>query len=99
MIGARHAVGAQKRPALDLEADHRKLAVLETETGIAGGSEAEKRIRPVADRKDFLSIKRAHVISFFLTSRCRTFWFSGLEAPKISEITRDLALHLRTADT
>ena len=68
VIGARHAVGAQQRPALDLEADHRKLPVLEAEAGIAGGGEAEKRIGPMPDRKNFLSIERAHVFSFFLTS-------------------------------
>ena len=99
VIGARHAVGTQQRPALDLEADHRKLTVLEAETGIAGGPEAEKRIGPVADRKNLLSIECSHGFSFFLTSRCRTFRFSGLEVPKISGFLGDLALHLRTADT
>ena len=99
VIGARHAVGAQQRPAIDLEADHRKLAVLEAETGIAGGGEAEKRIGPVPDRKNFLSIECAHVFSFFLTSRCRTFRFSGREVPKTREIIGDLTLHLRTGQT
>jgi hypothetical protein len=99
VIGARHAVGAQQRPAFDLEADHRKLTVLEAETGIAGGPEAEKRIGPVADRKNLLSIECGHGFSFFLTSRCRTFRFSGLEVPKISGFPGDFALHLRTAET
>ena len=49
VIGARHAVGAQQRAALDLEADHRELPVLEAEAGIAGGGEAEKRVGPVPD--------------------------------------------------
>ena len=95
VIGARHAVGAQQRPALDLEADHRELPVLETEAGIAGGGEAEKRIGPMPDRKNFLSIERAHVFSFFLTSRCRTIRFSGLEVAKTPEIIGDLTCHLR----
>ena len=82
VIGARHAVGAQQRAALDLEADHRELAVLEAEAGIAGGGEAEKRIGPMLDRKNFLSIERAHVFSFFLTSRCRTFRSSGRKCQK-----------------
>jgi hypothetical protein len=43
------------------------LAILEPEAGIAGGGEAEKRIGPMADGKDFLSIERAH-----------EFYFSGL---------------------
>ena len=64
MIGARHAVGAQQRAAVDLEADHGELPVLESEAGIAGGPEAEKRIGPVLDRKNFLSIERAHVFCF-----------------------------------
>ena len=76
-----------------------KLTVLEAETGIAGGPEAEKRIGPVPNRKNLLSIECAHGFSFFLTSRCRTFRFSGLEVPKISEITGDFAPHLRTAHT
>ena len=66
VIGAGHAVGAQQRAALDLEPDHGKLAVLETKAGIAGGGEAEKRIGPVPDRKNFLSMECAHVFSFFL---------------------------------
>ena len=38
MIGARHAVGAQQGPAIDLEPDHRELPVLESKAGIAGGA-------------------------------------------------------------
>ena len=78
MIGARHAVGAQERPAVDLEADHRELAVLESEAGIAGGSEAEKRVGPVPDSKNFLSIERAHGILFFRLTRCRKDRTRGL---------------------
>ena len=92
VIGARHAVGAQQRTALDLEADHRKLPVLESEAGIAGGGEAEKRIGPVPDRKNFLSIECAHVFSFFLTSCCRTISVvRASKCAKIPEIIGDLA--------
>jgi hypothetical protein len=65
VIGARHAVGAQQGAAVDLEADHRELAVLEAKAGIAGGGEAEKRIGPVPDGKNFLSMECAHRVSFF----------------------------------
>ncbi|MGY4316594.1 hypothetical protein ACVWW1_005921 [Bradyrhizobium sp. JR3.5] len=71
VIGARHRIGAQQRPAIDLEADHGKLAILEAETGIAGGSEAEKRVGPVLNRKNFLSIERAHGFSFSRLIRFR----------------------------
>ena len=71
MIGAGHGVGAQQRTALDLEPDHGELAVLESEAGIAGGGEAEKRIGPVPDRKNSLSIECAHGFWFFRYVRCR----------------------------
>jgi hypothetical protein len=45
--------------AVDLESDHGKLAVLEAEAGIAGGGEAERRVGPVLDGKNFLSMERA----------------------------------------
>jgi hypothetical protein len=63
VIGARHAVGAQQRAPINLEADHGKLAVLEAEAGIACGPEAEQRVGPVLDGKHFLSVKRAHDMS------------------------------------
>ncbi len=68
VIGARHRIGAQQRAAIDLQPDHGELAVLESKAGIAGGGEAEKRLGPVPDRKNFLSMECAHVISFFLTA-------------------------------
>src|SRR5450631_529194 len=75
--GARHAVGAQQRAAIDFEADHGELPVLESKAGIAGGGEAEKRIGPVPDRKNFLSMECAHVFWFFQLPRCRTIESSG----------------------
>jgi hypothetical protein len=63
--------------ALALKADHGELAVLETETGIAGGPEAEQRIGPVLNGKNFLSVERAHVFSFSEWSERRTFRLSG----------------------
>jgi hypothetical protein len=41
------------------------LPVEETKAGIAGGGEAEKRIGPVPDGKNFLSMECTHVVSFF----------------------------------
>src|SRR4029079_16874514 len=64
VIGARHAVGAQQRTAVDLEADHRELPVLEPEAGIARRAEAEQRVGPVPLSKNFLSIERAHDVFF-----------------------------------
>jgi hypothetical protein len=72
MIGARHAVSAQQRAAIDLEADHRELTVLKTKAGIAGGSKTEKRIGPMPDGKNFLSVECAHRISFSVRSFCET---------------------------
>src|SRR6202000_2039544 len=80
MIGARHAVGAQQWTAVDLEADHRELSIEEAEAGIAGGGEAEQRVGPVPDGKNFLSVKRAH-----------GFWFSlisGLERSGRKDLLR-----------
>ena len=64
VVGARHRIGAQQWPAVDLEPDHGKLPVLESEAGIARGGETEKRIGPVANGKDFLSIERTHWFCF-----------------------------------
>jgi hypothetical protein len=48
------------------------LSVLKPKAGIAGGGEAEKRIGPVPDRKNFLSMECAHVFWFFRSSFART---------------------------
>jgi hypothetical protein len=72
VICARHAVGAQQRAAIDLKADHRELPVLKTKAGIAGGPEAEKRIGPMPDRKNFLSMECAHGVSFSVRRFCET---------------------------
>src|SRR5665213_2422424 len=84
VIGARHAVGAQQRTAIDLEADHRELPVKESKAGIAGGGEAEKRVGPVPDRKNFLSMECAHVFWFFRLLCCRTIALSGSSCAKNS---------------
>ena len=57
--------GARNGITIDLKTDHGELSVLEPEAGIAGGGEAEKRIGPVPDRKNFLSVECAHVFWFF----------------------------------
>jgi hypothetical protein len=76
MIGARHAVGAQQGAAIDLEADHRELPVLKTKAGIAGGSKTEKRIGPMPDGKNFLSMECAHRFRFSVRRfRETNHWF------------------------
>jgi hypothetical protein len=40
------------------------LPVLKSEAGIAGRGKAEKRVGPVPDSKNFLSIERTHVCCF-----------------------------------
>ncbi len=49
VMGARHAVGAQERPAIDLKAHHGKLAAQKPKPGSRVGGEAEQGVRPVAD--------------------------------------------------
>ena len=77
VIGARHAVGAHQWTAIDLEPDHRELAVLESKAGIAGSPEAEQRIGPVLDRKNLLSMECAHVFCFFRLPVSRTIELCG----------------------
>src|SRR5262249_12109112 len=79
VVCARHAVGAQQRTALDFETDHRELAVLEAEPGIARGAKAEQRVGPVPDGKDFFSVERAHVSIFRIR---RSFEQKGGLAPQ-----------------
>jgi len=64
VIGARHRIGAQQRAAIDLEPDHRELAVLKPEAGIPGGAETKERIGPVTDRKNLFFMERAHGPAF-----------------------------------
>jgi hypothetical protein len=40
------------------------LAIEESKAGIAGGGEAEKRVGPVTDGKNFLSMECTHVFNF-----------------------------------
>src|SRR3546814_15135132 len=54
------SVGAQQRPALDLQADHRELAIGEPEAGVAGGREAEQRVGPMVDAEHGLGVQVAH---------------------------------------
>ncbi len=60
VIGRHHAVGPQQRPALDLDADHRELAVPEAESRIARRAEGEERVGPVVDRQNALLVELAH---------------------------------------
>src|SRR5688572_1522448 len=72
VVRACHRLGAQQRLALDLEADHRELAVLEPEPGIAGGREAEKVVGPMADREDPLLIQIAHLAPWSCDAAARS---------------------------
>ena len=58
VIGAGNAIRAQQRSAIDVEADHEELAVLETQTGIAGGGEGELCVGPVVYLEYLLSANR-----------------------------------------
>src|SRR5258708_36725871 len=95
MVGARHAVGAHQGTAIELDADHGELSILEAETGIAGRGEAEKRIGPMPDSKNFLSIECAHGFWF---SRFRQMEkdrvVSAPEEAKTPAISDDLTSHL-----
>jgi hypothetical protein len=54
------------------------LSILKPEAGIAGGGEAEKRIGPVADRKNFLSMECAHVFGSSGVALLEQIELSGL---------------------
>jgi hypothetical protein len=71
---ARHAVGAQQGPAVDLQSHHRELAVLEAEPGVARGGEAEELIGPVTDGKNLLFIEAAHTIYFSAAHHFEMIW-------------------------
>src|SRR6201999_1591776 len=59
-VRTRQAVGAQERPAGDLQTDHRELPIPESEAGIARGLEAEKALGPMVDVRDFFTCNAAH---------------------------------------
>ena len=60
VIRAGDAVGAGQWTALDFEADHDELAVLETQAGIARDAEAEQGVVPVMDAEDLGVVVVAH---------------------------------------
>jgi hypothetical protein len=68
------------------------LAVLKTKAGIAGGSEAEKRIGPVPDGKNFLSMECAHRVRFSVRRFCETNRLFDVEAAKTLGNIEDLCL-------
>jgi hypothetical protein len=49
VVRADDAVGPQQRLVVDLQADHREVAVGETQGRIAGGGEGEQPVGPVVD--------------------------------------------------
>jgi hypothetical protein len=90
VIGARHAVGAQQRAAIDFEPDHGELPILKTKAGIAGGSKTEKRIGPMSDGKNFLSMECAHGIRFSVRRLCETNHSFDVRVPKTIGAIEDL---------
>jgi hypothetical protein len=58
------------------------LPVLETKAGIAGGPKTEKRIGPMPDGKNFLSMECAHGVRFSIRRFCETIACSMPEAQK-----------------
>src|SRR6516162_1432296 len=97
VIGAGHAVGAQQRTAVDFKADHRELTVLESKTGVAGRAEAEQSVGPVTDRKNFLSIERAHMLYFSDCVDVGTINLFAANEAKTPEKPQDFAVHVRNS--
>src|SRR5208282_2124696 len=64
VIGAGHAVGAKQRLALDFNSDHRKLAIDETKSRIAGGAEAKQSVGVMLDFEHGLAIEGAAAFLF-----------------------------------
>src|SRR5690606_9702252 len=56
-VGAGDRIRAQQRAAVHFQADHHELAVVEAETVVAGGGEAEVVVRPVTDIQHRLGAK------------------------------------------
>src|SRR6185369_5687241 len=60
---AGHAVGAQQRPPLDLEAQHHEVAAAEAQAGVARGREAEERVAPVVDVQHPFLVQVGHGVA------------------------------------
>ena len=60
MVCARHAIGAQQRAALDLEAHHGELAAAKAEGAIARGGEAEQRVGPMPNAENLFFVESGH---------------------------------------
>src|SRR5690606_10697159 len=60
VVGAGNAVGAHQRLALDFEAQHHEMAVVEAQAGIAGGLEGKQRVVPMTYAEDLLGIESGH---------------------------------------
>ena len=57
VVRAGDAVGAHQRAAFDFQTDHDEVTVLETETGITGGPEAEQSVCPVVHAEYFFGVE------------------------------------------
>jgi hypothetical protein len=60
VIGAGDAVGARQRTAVDVQAHHHELAVLEAQSRIARRHETEQRVVPVTHFQDALGVETRH---------------------------------------
>ncbi|MNT26605.1 hypothetical protein D3C72_1621930 [compost metagenome] len=68
-VGAGHRVGADQRFAVHFQTDHHELAVDETQTRIAGASEAEQGVVPVMDGQDGFGGKSSHECRLYQTGK------------------------------
>uniref|UniRef100_A0A0R3QHZ1 4Fe-4S Mo/W bis-MGD-type domain-containing protein n=1 Tax=Brugia timori TaxID=42155 RepID=A0A0R3QHZ1_9BILA len=60
VVRAHDAVGAQQRLVVDAQADHREVAVGETQRRVARGGEGEQAVGPVVDAQDLLFAECTH---------------------------------------
>jgi hypothetical protein len=69
VVRAGEAVGAHHRLAADLETQHQEVPVLEAQSLVTCGREAEQRVVPVVDAQHGLSVLVTHVLNIGLDSR------------------------------
>src|SRR5436190_20091002 len=61
IVGAGDAVGAEQRLFLDVQTDHRELAVAKTERWVTRCGEAEQSVGPVMDAQNAFLVEIAHL--------------------------------------
>ena len=68
IVCAGQAISAHQRLALQLQANHREMPVLEPKTGIARGLETEQPVCPVMNRCHFFPQYMCHGLPLFPSS-------------------------------